>query len=122
MDSKKTMSAAYHKELLIGINEDSIRARKLRVKSTTPVKTTSRVNIITNQVLEKMVPDSKYADYHGSTRNDMMSLVEMPNYDNMWSMKVKDKNAIYMHADGNRRVSSSEACGKSSILKPEWLY
>ena len=69
------MTAAYHKEILIGLHEDTVRARRIRIRSAAPMKTTSRLHVITNATVEKTIPDKKYDDYHGSTRNDMLSLV-----------------------------------------------
>jgi uncharacterized protein with gpF-like domain len=108
-DVRKAMPAAFHKEILIGLNEDSVRARKLRVKSTTPMKTTSRLHVITNNAVEKIVPDKKYDDFHGSTRNDMLSLVSLPPYDLTWNLKLSQKIDVYGHVDGSRRVVMSEA-------------
>lgn len=110
-DARKNMTAACHKEILIGLNEDSVRARKLRTRSTTPVKTTSRLHVITNNMVEKTVPDRKYDDYHGSTRNDMLTLVALPPYELAWNLPLKDKIAVYQHAEGTRRINTScEAC------------
>jgi len=103
------MTAAYHKEILIGLNEDSVRARKLRIKSTMPMKTTSRVHVVTNSTVEKTVADKRYEDFHGSTRNDMLSLVTLPSYDFMWNLTLKDKIGVYNHGEGNRRISTAEA-------------
>ena len=108
-DLRKNMTAACHKEILIGFNEDSVRARKLRIRSATPMKTTSRMHVITNNTVEKTVPDKKYEDFHGSTRNDMLSLVSLPAYDLMWNLTIKDKSLVYAHSDGNRLIASSEA-------------
>jgi len=108
-DGKKTMTAAYHKEILIGLNEDSVRARKLRIKSTMPMKTTSRVHVVTNSTVEKTVADKRYEDFHGSTRNDMLSLVTLPSYDLMWNLTLKDKIGVYNHGEGTRRISTAEA-------------
>jgi len=74
------------------------------------MKTTSRLHVITNNTLEKTVPDKKYDDYHGSTRNDMLSLVALPPYELSWSLPLRDKLAVYQHAEGSRRVNTSEAC------------
>ena len=109
-DARKNMTAACHKEILIGLNEDSVRARRLRTRSTTPMKTTSRLHVITNNTLEKTVPDRKYDDYHGSTRNDMLTLVALPPYELAWNLPLQDKLAVYQHAEGTRRVNTSEAC------------
>lgn len=110
-DARKNMTSACHKEILIGLNEDSVRARKLRTRSTTPVKTTSRLHVITNNMVEKTVPDRKYDDYHGSTRNDMLTLVALPPYELAWNLPLKDKIAVYQHAEGTRRINTScEAC------------
>ena len=103
------MPAAFHKEILIGLNEDSVRTRKQRVKSTTPVRTTSRLHVITSNMVEKIIPDKKYDDYHGSTRNDMLSLVVLPPFELMWNLTVKDKMTVYYRVDGSRRVATSEA-------------
>ena len=108
-DSRKSMTAACHKEILIGFNEDTVRARKLRIRSATPMKTTSRMHVITNNTVEKTVPDKKYEDFHGSTRNDMLSLVSLPAYDLMWNLTISDKSLVYAHSDGNRRIASCEA-------------
>ena len=102
------MTAAYHKEIFLGLNEDSVRKRKARVKSTTPVKTTSRLHAVTNQLMEKLVPDRKYDSYHGSTRNDMITLVNLPPYESMWNVTPKQKAEIYHHVDGTRLIASQE--------------
>jgi len=111
-DGRKVMTAAYHKEVWIGFNEDSVRARKQRVKSTTPMKTTSRMHVITNVSIEKMIADRKYDDFHGSTRNDMLSLVVLPAFDLSWNVTSKQKSAIYTHAEGSRRITSAEDAAK----------
>ena len=102
------MTSAFAKEVLIGLNEDSVRARKLRMRSTTAVKTTSRLQFITNAPLEKMVPDRKYEDFHGSTRNDMISLVALPPYESTWQLTEQMKQSVYQTVDGSRRVMSPE--------------
>ena len=81
------------------------------------MKTTSRLHVITNNTVEKTVPDKRYEDFHGSTRNDMLSLVTLPAYDLMWNVTVKEKQALYSHSDGNRRIASPEvrAYNKSII-------
>ena len=108
------MTAANHKEILIGLNEDTVRARRIRIRSTAPMKTTSRLHVITNATVEKTIPDKKYDDYHGSTRNDMLSLVTLPPYELGWNLPLKDKIAVYNHAEGSRRVTTAattaEAC------------
>lgn len=102
------MPNAYAKTILVGLNEDSVRARKTRLKSTSPMSTTTRLHVITNNVLEKMIPDKKYDDFHGSTRNDMLTLVILPSLDLMWNVTLKQKMSIYQHADGNRRITLAE--------------
>ena len=101
------MTAACHKEILIGLNEDSVRARRIRMKSNTPLKTSSRLHVITNASVEKTIADKKYEDYHGSTRNDMLSLVVLPPYELAWNLPLKEKIAVYAHIEGTRRVSTS---------------
>jgi hypothetical protein len=95
-DSRKNLTASYHKEILVGLNEDSIRSRKLRVKSNSPMQTTSRIHVITNINAEKTVPDKKYEDFHGSTRNDMLSLVTLQSYDLKWNLPLREKSQ-FMH-------------------------
>ena len=105
------MTAAYHKEILIGLHEDTVRARRIRIRSAAPMKTTSRLHVITNATVEKTIPDKKYDDYHGSTRNDMLSLVTLPPYELGWNLPLKDKIAVYNHVEGSRRVTTAtEAC------------
>jgi len=104
------MTAAFHKEIVIGLNEDSVRARKARVRSATPMKTTVRMQLITASTVEKTIPDKRYEDYHGSTRNDMISLVTLPPYELTWNLALKEKIAVYLHSDGTRRVATAEAC------------
>ena len=105
------MTAAYHKEILIGLNEDTVRARRIRIRSTVPMKTTSRLHVITNAMVKKTILDKKYDDYHGSTRNDMLSLVSLAPYELGWNLPLKDKIAIYNHSEGSRRVATAtEAC------------
>ena len=115
------MTAAYHKEILIGLNEDTVRARRIRIKSTTPMKTTSRLHVITNATVEKTIPDRKYDDYHGSTRNDMLSLVSLPPYELGWNLQLADKIKIYNHAEGSRRVITAEACCSGFMVSGAFL-
>jgi hypothetical protein len=107
-DARKTMPSAYHKQILVGLNEDSVRARKTRLKSASPMSTTTRLQVITNNTLEKMIPDKKYDDFHGSTRNDMLSLVVLPPLELMWNVPLKQKIALYHHNDGSRRITLAE--------------
>jgi beta-galactosidase GanA len=109
MDNRKVFSQAHTKEVYVGINEDSVRKRKLRMKSTTTVKTTIRMHLVTSALMEKTVADKKYDDYHGSTRNDMISLIVLPAFETMWNMPVKMKHDVYNHVDGNRRFQLPEA-------------
>lgn len=102
------MPSAYHKQILVGLNEDSVRARKTRLKSASPMSTTTRLQVITNNTLEKMIPDKKYDDFHGSTRNDMLSLVVLPPLELMWNVTLKQKIALYHHNDGTRRITLAE--------------
>ena len=107
-DARKAMPSAYHKQILVGLNEDSVRARKTRLKSTSPMSTTTRLQVITNNTLEKMIPDKKYDGFHGSTRNDMLSLVVLPPLELMWNVTLKQKIALYHHNDGSRRITLAE--------------
>ena len=102
------MTSAFAKEVLIGLNEDSVRARKLRLRSSTAMKTTSRLQLIPSAPLEKMVPDRKYEDFHDSTRNDMISLVILPPYESTWQLMVKLKHTVFQTVDGSRRITSTE--------------
>ena len=72
------------------------------------MKTTSRLHVITNCMIEKSVPDKKYDDYHGSTRNDMLFLVVLPPLELTWNLPLKQKIAIYQHIDGSRRIAVTE--------------
>ena len=110
------MNCAFAKEVLIGLNEDSVRARKLRVRSQTAVKTTSRLQIVTSAPLEKMVPDKKYEDFHGSTRNDMISLVTLPPYESTWHLAAKHKQSVFQTVEGSRRITSTEVRRLNIIL------
>jgi hypothetical protein len=110
------MTAAYHKEILIGLNEDTVRARRIRIKSTTPMKTTSRLHVIANATVEKTIPDKKYDDYHGSTRNDMLSLVALPPYELGWNLPLKDKIEVYNHKEGSRRVTTAAEARCSGFM------
>jgi hypothetical protein len=47
------MTNAFDKEILIGLNEDSVRRRKLRMKATSSVKTTSRIQVVSMTSIEK---------------------------------------------------------------------
>ena len=67
------------------------------------------MHVIANNTVEKTVPDKKYEDFHGSTRNDMLSLVSLPAYDLMWNLTIKDKSMVYAHSEGNRLIAFSEA-------------
>ena len=107
-DTRENMPSAFHKQILVGLNEDSVRARKTRLKSTSPMSTTTRLQVITSLTLEKMIPDKKYDDFHGCTRNDMLSLVVLPPLELMWNVTVKQKIALYHHNDGNRRAALTD--------------
>ena len=99
------MANAFDKEILIGFNEDTVRKRKLRFKNSSVVRTQSRLHMISQNTIEKTVPDKKYEDYHGSTRNDMLTLVQLPMLESMWTLPVKLKHEVYAHVDGNRRAA-----------------
>lgn len=103
------MTHAFDKEILIGLNEDSVRKRKFRMKATSIVRTTSRIQVISMTPLEKTVPDKKYEDFHGSTRNDMLTLVNLPMLETMWSVPVKIKHEIYAFGGANRRTTITSA-------------
>jgi hypothetical protein len=105
VDSKGKMQAAFVKELLVGFNEDSVRARKARMRSTADVKTSCRIQVVTSAPLEKIVPDKKFDDFHGSTRNDLITLVTLPRYDNCWQLIAKTKHLCYSHPEGSRRLA-----------------
>ena len=102
------MTAAYQKEILVGLDEDTVRKRKARVKSSAPMSTTSRIQVITNNPIEKTVPDKRYDDYHGSTRNDMLTLVSLVQFELKWNLPLKDKIQVYNGPESNRRVSTDK--------------
>ena len=106
---RKHMVSGVCRELLMGFNEDSIRERKVRIKSTTPVHQTVKAYLVTNTTLDKMVGDRKYKDFHGSTRGNMMSLISWPSYDSMWHLPPKQKQLVYAHSAGTRRIFASAA-------------
>jgi len=114
------MTNAFDKEILIGLNEDSVRRRKLRMKATSSVKTTSRIQVVSMTNIEKTVPDKKYEDFHGSTGNDMMTLVNLPSLETMWSVPVKVKHEIYVHENSNRRIVT--AGNSETILSNKLVY
>ena len=66
--------------------------------------TTARFQIISKLPIETMVPDRKYEDFHGSTRNDMITLVTLPPYELVWMLPLKDKIALYNNAQRSRRI------------------
>ena len=110
------MTAAYHKEILIGLHEDTVRARRIRIRSAAPMKTTSRLHVIANATVEKTIPDKKYDDYHGSTRNDMLSLVALPPYELGWNLPLKDKIEVYNHKEWSRRVTTAAEARCSGFM------
>ena len=69
--------------------------------------------------MEKTTPERKYEDYHGSTRNDMLSLVVLPPYELAWNLPLKEKIAVYAHVDGSRRVSTSAEAYLSGFMVKE---
>ena len=111
-DGKTKCTTSYHKTIIVGLNEDSVRTRKGRVKSGSPMQTINRIHVITNITVENMVPDNKYDDYHGSTRNDLLSLVSLPAYDIKWNLPLTCKIAVYSHPDLNRRVVTTDCNNK----------
>jgi len=70
--------------------------------------------------IEKTVPDKKYEDFHGSTRNDIMTLVNLPSLETMWSLPVKVKHEIYAHENSNRRIVT--AGNSEAILSNKLVY
>jgi hypothetical protein len=115
-DERKKVLASYycHKEIIVGTNEDSVRARKKSARSTAPTRTTTRIHTISNTAIEKMTAEKKYEDFHGSTRIDMISLVSLPPYELVWNQPLKEKIALYAHADGSRRhIQADVRCCKS---------
>ena len=118
LDSKKNMTNAFEKEVLIGFDEDSVRKRKLRFKHTSVVRTQTRLHMISQNTIEKTVPDKKYEDYHGSTRNDMLTLVNLPILGSMWTLPVKMKHEVYAHVDGNRRTAYEATAQTTYNLSP----
>lgn len=102
---KKTMPAAHLRELIVGLNEDSARERKQRMRSNQPIQLTHRALLISNKSIDGMIPDKKYTTFSGSTRGNLLTLLHMPSYESMWQLPVDQKVAIYNHKDGSRLVS-----------------
>ena len=94
----------------------------MRVKSNSPMQTTSRIHVITNINAEKTVPDKKYEDFHGSTRNDMLSLVTLQSYDLKWNLPLREKITVYAHPDLNRRVANTDRKRKLKILTLIYMF
>ena len=103
-EGRKALTAACHKQIVIGLHEGSVMERRKRVRSSMSRTTTARFQIIRKLSIETMVPDRKYEDFHGSTRNDMITLVTLPPYELVWMLPLKDKIALYNNAQGSRRI------------------
>lgn len=101
---KKTMTAAFLKEITLGLNEDSLRERKQRVKSTTAVQQTMKAYIVAAKQPDTLTPEKKYNSFSGTTRGNLLAFINMQPYDAMWQATLAQKAKIY----GPRRIVPTE--------------
>ena len=86
------------------------------------MQTTSRIHVVTNINAEKTAPDKKYEDFHGRTRNDMLSLVTLQSYDLKWNLPLRENIAVHAHVDLSRRVANTDRKRKLKILTLIYMF
>lgn len=94
------MSAAFLKELTLGLNEDSLRDRKQRVKSTTAMQQTMKAYVVAAKSPDTLASEKKYTTFSGATRGNLLAFIKLPPYDAMWQATLAQKTKIY----GTRRI------------------
>jgi hypothetical protein len=105
MDKNRLYGCTNVKELSIAINEDSIRDRKKRVRSSMQIQQLQKFYLISSKKVDNLVPDKKFSKHTGSTRGNLIAFVNLPSLDAVWALPPDVRERVY----GSRRVSSGNA-------------
>lgn len=87
------------KRVLVMYDEDSLKARRSRVKGVGSLKQVETLHIVTKGVLD--MPTKKRCHYPGSNKSEGMAFVKLQPWSECWSLTFKDKKSLY----GKQRVA-----------------
>lgn len=105
MDKNRIIPSTQTKEVMVALNEDSIRDRKKRVKSSLQIQQQLRLHLVTNKRLDNMVPDRKFDKHKATTKGNVIAFLTLPSYESMWSLPRESRIKVY----GSRRVSGGDS-------------
>jgi len=92
------LTTVHTKTMTVTISEDSLRARKSRVKG--DIQQVQTLTLVTTNSFNEVVPERSHCKYDGTNRGDAFGFVVLPQMADAWTLNVDAKRAIY----GNRLV------------------
>lgn len=79
--------------MTVVISEESLREKKHRCK--TGLNQCLRMRLMTNEPLERTLPERKRSKYQGSTKGNCIGFVGLSPSSDIWRCTVEEKQAMY---------------------------
>ena len=91
--NKNTQVPAFVRYVNLNISEESIRARKKRVRG--DISQVQQATFVTSKQMAQMVPEIAHAHYPGTNRGDSVAWVVLNSQASLWEASVEQKRKIY---------------------------
>ena len=101
------------KDVTVAISEDSVREKKQRCK--TGLNQVVRMRLLTNEPLEKILPERKRTKFQGSTKGNVIGFVGLSPPSDVWKCTVEEKQAMY----GDKIIGGDAAAADEEADEPK---
>ena len=81
------------KDVTVVISEESMREKKQRCK--TGINQVVRMRLMSNEPLEKTLPERKRSTFQGSTKGNVIGFVGLSPASDVWKCTFEEKQAMY---------------------------
>ncbi len=115
VSSKSAALDVEQKTVTVVMNEDSVRARKKRVKGGDAYSAKSTIHVMSARTLvPDVVPEKPHTKYPGYNVGDVIGFVTVPPLASLWNMSRKEKVSVF----GGRLVATEDGDEGSDIPAP----
>lgn len=97
------------KDVTVVISEDSIREKKQRCK--TGLNQVVRMRLLSNEPLEKVLPERKRTKFQGSTKGNVIGFVGLSPPSEVWKCTVEEKQ----HMFGDKIIGGDAAAADDEV-------